>query len=295
MTFNQLKYFHAVCRHNNISKAAEELYVSQPSVSIAIKELEEELHEKLFVRSNNKLYFTEAGMKLYKMAEDLLAHMTLIENSFNKEYSDSQLLKIGIFPDLTKWAFPYIDKVIEKLSKKYKDIDVELYQTSGEDMIRMVANNNVDLAFCNDDGSIPNIFGLKKVHKTQMMVCMSKEHRLAGETAITPEMLAGEVLIGDYDTPDIHYKWMMNYFEGTDIANIPKMKYFFLQNEAIHSLLVQNKGICFARPEMNGMSMDGCVAIPLAKPHYLNVAIVYDNRYNIRDIVADFLDLAPVG
>jgi len=293
VTFNQLKYFSAVCKHNNISKAAEELFVSQPSVSIAIKELEEELHEKLFVRSNNKLYFTEAGMRLYKMAEDLLAHMTLIENSFNKEYQQSQLLKIGVFPDLTKWAFPYIDKVVAKLSKKYKNIDVELHQVNSDDMIRMIGNNYVDLAFCNDDNSIPNIFGTKKVHKTQMMVCMSKEHRLANEKAITIEMLADEVLIGDYDTPEQHYKWMMNNFPGTDVV-IPKMKHFFLQNTAIHSLLVQNRGICFARPEMNGMSMDGVVAIPLAKPIYLNVALVYDNRYNIRDIVADFLDTVPV-
>ena len=293
MTFNQLKYFYTVCKHNNISKAAEELFVSQPSVSIAIKELEEELHEKLFVRSNNKLYFTEAGTRLYKMAEDMFAHMTLIENSFNKEYRDSQLLKIGVFPDLTKWAFPYIDSVVAKMSKKYKDIDVELYQTDSEDLIRMIANNNVDLAFCNDDNNLPNIFGVKKVHKTQMMVCMSKEHRLAGETAITVDMLKDEIIIGDYDTPEQHYKWMANLLAGTDVS-IPKMKYFFLQNEAIHSLLVQNKGICFGRPEMNGMSMEGCVAIPLAKPHYLNVALDYDNRYNIRDIVADFLDIAPV-
>ncbi len=292
MTFNQLKYFYAVCKHNNISKAAEELYVSQPSVSVAIKELEEELHEKLFVRSNNKLYFTEAGNKLCKMAEDMLAHMELIEKSFRKEYTDSQKLKIGIFPDLIKWAFPYIDEITARLAKKYPQLDVEFLQVTTEDRNRLLANNYVDLVFCNEEYETPSIFGVKRVHRTEMKVCMSKEHPLAQEKTITPQMLDGLTFIGNYDTPEITRQWMEKYLEGTGASM--KFKHFFLQNEAIHTLLLRNEGVSFGRPEMNGMSMDGIVALPLEKARYMNVAIMYDNRYNIRDVVADFVSYAPV-
>ena len=51
------------------------MYVSQPSVSLAIKELEDELGEVLFLRNNNKLYLTEAGQMLWEMSEDMLAQM----------------------------------------------------------------------------------------------------------------------------------------------------------------------------------------------------------------------------
>ena len=77
MTYNQLKYFNAVCQFNNISRAAKKMYVSQPSVSLAIKELEDELGEVLFLRNNNKLYLTEAGQMLWEMSEDMLAQMEL--------------------------------------------------------------------------------------------------------------------------------------------------------------------------------------------------------------------------
>ncbi|MEG2037636.1 MAG: LysR family transcriptional regulator [Ruthenibacterium sp.] len=61
MKFSQLQYFCAVCRCNSISKAAEQLYVAQPSISIALKDLERELGVALFTRYNNRLSLTTEG------------------------------------------------------------------------------------------------------------------------------------------------------------------------------------------------------------------------------------------
>ena len=66
MTLNQLRYFREVCRYESISKAADKLRVSQPSVSVGIKNLEDELNLTLIYRKNTKIIITEAGMKLYK-------------------------------------------------------------------------------------------------------------------------------------------------------------------------------------------------------------------------------------
>ena len=61
MTLNQLEYFCATCRYRSITRAAAVLYVSQPTISMAIKELEAEFGLELFVHAKNHIYLTEEG------------------------------------------------------------------------------------------------------------------------------------------------------------------------------------------------------------------------------------------
>ena len=69
---NRLKYFQAVCKSNNITKAAEELHIAQPSISIAIRSLERELGLSLFSRKHNKLNLTEEGKHVLELTNVLL-------------------------------------------------------------------------------------------------------------------------------------------------------------------------------------------------------------------------------
>ena len=66
MTLNQLEYFCAVCRCHSITKAADELYVSQPAISVAIKKLEKEFHLRLFNHGKNSISLTREGEEFYK-------------------------------------------------------------------------------------------------------------------------------------------------------------------------------------------------------------------------------------
>ena len=74
MKLTQLEYFCVAARYHNITRASKELFVTQPSVSNAIKALEEEFGVNLFYRNNNKLTLTPEGEKFYQNAEELLAH-----------------------------------------------------------------------------------------------------------------------------------------------------------------------------------------------------------------------------
>ena len=73
MEIRVLRYFLEIAREENMTRAAERLHVSQPSLSRQMKELEEELGRKLFVRSSYSIHLTDEGMLLRKRAEDLLA------------------------------------------------------------------------------------------------------------------------------------------------------------------------------------------------------------------------------
>lgn len=72
MEFRELKYFLAVAREENISKAAESLFVTQPNLSRQMQNLEDEVGKKLFVRGNRKITLTEAGKTLRKRAEEIM-------------------------------------------------------------------------------------------------------------------------------------------------------------------------------------------------------------------------------
>ena len=91
MTLNQLRYFCTASRCHSITKAAEELYVTQPTVSVAIRDLEIEFGISLFYRKGNRLILTEEGEELYNKATYIylplmLPHKMAAElSSFPKE------------------------------------------------------------------------------------------------------------------------------------------------------------------------------------------------------------------
>lgn len=72
MRLNQLSYLVAIERYGTISRAAEALYVSQPSISVAVRELEEELGYPLLVRNNRGIRFTEEGLQVLQRARNIL-------------------------------------------------------------------------------------------------------------------------------------------------------------------------------------------------------------------------------
>ena len=80
MTLQQLTYFQAACRYKNISRAAEELHISQPSVSSAIKNLEEEFGVRLIVRGRVGFTLTEAGEEFFALAEGMLEHADRLQS-----------------------------------------------------------------------------------------------------------------------------------------------------------------------------------------------------------------------
>ena len=81
MTLNQLRYFCTASRCHSITKAAEELYVTQPTISMAIRDLEVEFGISLFYRKGNQLILTEEGEMLYEKATYILQYCTELQST----------------------------------------------------------------------------------------------------------------------------------------------------------------------------------------------------------------------
>ena len=72
MTLTQLEYFCAVCRYHSITRAAEALFVSQPTISTSIRDLEKEFNLRLFTHGRNRITLTNDGEAFYQKAEHIL-------------------------------------------------------------------------------------------------------------------------------------------------------------------------------------------------------------------------------
>ena len=110
MKLTQLEYFCVAARYHNITRASKELFVTQPSVSNAIKALEEEFGVNLFYRNNNKLTLTPEGEKFYQNAEELLAHADAVRSELHELRKQITPVRIGIPPMLGTIYLPDMDR-----------------------------------------------------------------------------------------------------------------------------------------------------------------------------------------
>ena len=84
MTPLQMKYFDAVCRFQNISKAAASLHISQPTITVSVQSLESELGIKLFHRKGKHLLLTQEGTIIWDKVASILSHIEQLENDIKK-------------------------------------------------------------------------------------------------------------------------------------------------------------------------------------------------------------------
>lgn len=108
MTLTQLEYFCMVCRYHSITRAADALYVSQPTISTSIRDLEKEFHLKLFNHGKNRISLTKDGAAFYQKAEFILKQTQELYTDFSNIEKKRHPLRIGIPPMISTVFFPRV-------------------------------------------------------------------------------------------------------------------------------------------------------------------------------------------
>lgn len=143
MRLSQLKFLVELKKHRTISETAQKLYISQPSLSAAIKELEEELGFDIIERSNKGIKFTKRGELVLKYSRDVMQAVNGIERlSKNKEHSHKDYLSIAsiyyIFQSVV------MDSFLE-LKERYPEVRGTLREENSYDIVQMLINKEIDL------------------------------------------------------------------------------------------------------------------------------------------------------
>lgn len=187
-----MTYFVAVCKYKTISKAAEEMYVSQPAISSAIKELEEDFGVKLFRRQGNNLVLTEAGNEFLISCEKILNQTEILREKMRNHGSSNVTMKIGVPPMIATLLFP---RLYQQLYSRHPKLKLEIFEQGSIWSRKKVSEGAIDLAFAIADNLDDNTMDKHVLFATELVYCVAKSHRLAGKGTITWDDLAEEKIV----------------------------------------------------------------------------------------------------
>jgi len=163
--FELYRIFYTVANHKNITKASEELNISQPAISKSIKNLEEQLGGQLFVRTKRGVILTEEGREFYNYIKQAIEYISNAENKFTELINlETGCIKIGISTTLTKeFLLPYL----EEFHKLYPKIDIQIVTNMSSELFPKLRNGLIDIIILNlnekNYGQDINITKCKKI------------------------------------------------------------------------------------------------------------------------------------
>lgn len=193
MEFRVLQYFLAVTREGNISAAAQSLNLSQPSLSRQLKDLEDELGAKLFIRGNRRIELTEEGLILRKRAGEIMQLVELTESEISEVKNNiSGTLSIGAGESLSMHR---ITEVFRRLKENYPDIRLNVVSGDTEDLQDRLDRGLLDFALIFTDFDRNAYHHLTLEEKEIFGVIMRRDDALAEKEYITVKDLYDKTLI----------------------------------------------------------------------------------------------------
>jgi DNA-binding transcriptional LysR family regulator len=195
LNLKQLKVFYYVAKHLSFTRAAEELFITQPAVTMQVSALERQYGLPLFSRKKNELTLTEAGAVLFTYAEKLVELGFEAERAlFNLKANPHGVLRIGTTKNVGRYVLsPYI----LQFQTSFPRVRIKVDEGSSEEMALSVLYGRNDLAIV---GRIPYDEKLDATpfpkHETdELLLAVPEGHRLAQKAAVTLEDIAHEPLI----------------------------------------------------------------------------------------------------
>lgn len=139
--FNKYKTFYAVAETKSFSKASELLLISQPAISYAIKELEDNLNTKLFIRERKGVILTDDGEKLMHYLQQAFRNIVQAERLITEKEDVMGVVRIGIYTHISKLMLP---KIIKEFSELHPNVKFSIFQASNSDMTEMLRRRDLD-------------------------------------------------------------------------------------------------------------------------------------------------------
>ncbi len=190
-TLHQLKVFEAVARHNSFTRAAEELFLTQPTVSMQVKQLTKAVGMPLFDQVGKRLYLTQVGEELVKTCRQLFERL----DQFEMTVADLKGLKQGrLRLAVITTAKYFVPRLLGPFCKRYPGIDVSLQVTNHEHILNRMSENMDDLYVISQ---LPEMVDItyEPVLGNPLVVLAPADHPLAQEKNIPLERIADEPFI----------------------------------------------------------------------------------------------------
>jgi LysR family hydrogen peroxide-inducible transcriptional activator len=250
MTITQLQYVLAVAEYKNFTLAAEKSFVTQPTLSMQVQKLEDELDILLFDRSKKPITITEVGIKIVAQAKNIVNEAARIKDIVEQEkgYIGGDYV-LGIIPTIMPTLLPMF---LKTFIQKYPKVNLIIKEQNTESLIQNIRDGHLDAAIAATPLEV-DFIKERPLYYEPFVGYIPKEHRLGNSTKIVPE---------DLDIEDILLLQDGHCFrEGVlNLCKTPKIssEHFSLQSGSFETLInLSNEGLGMTLlPYLNTIDLD---------------------------------------
>ncbi|MBF0738743.1 LysR family transcriptional regulator [Staphylococcus arlettae] len=192
MDIKQMSYFVEVVNEGGMTNASKSLYIAQPTISKAVKDIEKELGMPLFDRSKRELKLTDAGQVFYQKCKEILALYNNLPVEINSLLGlETGHISIGLSAVMNMNKFI---QILGEFHKLYPNITYNLVENGGKMIESQLANDEIDIGITTlpVDGTIFNSIPL---YQEDLKLVVNKEHHLAHRKTVEMKELANEDFI----------------------------------------------------------------------------------------------------
>lgn len=195
INFELYRVFYTVANTKNITKAANVLMISQPAISKAIKNLEEQLGGQLFIRTKRGVILTDEGQEFYNYISQAMEYIFNAENRFADLINlNTGTIKIGVSATLTKeFLLPYL----EMFHQKYPKIDIQIVTSLSSELVPKLKKGLIDIIILNiiDDNKLDHDLNIIKCREIQDCFVVNKTYHYLLERELSLKELNNYPLI----------------------------------------------------------------------------------------------------
>ena len=272
MNIDHMRAYVTLANCLNFTKAANELFITQPTLSKYIFRIEEELGVQLFIRSTQNVELTETGKFIHKEFERIITQYALILDKVSlQKVSDNCSINIGmLYYAIEEYVTPLIRQM-----QKYPDITINLFSYQPNPLINDLLNDKIDAGFIfNLDfpGSDELIF--HKICREKMILAVSEKHRLSSRSQVSVKEIKNENIVV---IKDVQKKFQSKFFLSNNTN--PKNIYEAEHIDTLYLTLNETNGIAVVASHIRNMQRKNIAFIDIEESNcYIEMCLAYKRK-----------------
>lgn len=281
MELRVLRYFLMVAREENITKAANLLHITQPTLSRQMIQLEEELGVSLFHRSKYRIVLTDDGMLLKRRAQEIIELADKTEEEF-KNKNEELSGKVSIGCGETK-NMSFLSENMANFRQKYPLVHYNIYSATADEIKDLIEKGIIDMGLLMEPVDISRYEFIRMPRKEQWGLLVRTDSPLAQKEAVTPKDLVGVPLIGAKRELVQHElaNWLGDYYEKMEFV----ATYNLIMNAA--NMVQNHVGAAF------GFQLDATYEklkfVPLSPRLEAGAVLAWKKNQTFSDTVSQFI------
>lgn len=273
MKLIQLKYFLAACEYRNLSRAAEELHISQPTISQAIKDLEKEFELDLLTRTNSRFALTPAGEFLKSRAASILQSADSLASQMN-DFKRTNIINIGISPIICSILMP---PIYQELKDVYPNLSMKLVEHNSDILLNDLLEGKIELAIMGFQDLDSKLFNVLPIANVDIVFCANRTNPLTRRNIVDFEDLRDEPLILS-NTDSIETQLILKKFAERNIT--PNVILFSDHLHTIDHMINHETASSLLYKTIIHRGHGSIITVPLSEPLSVSIGLIWKkNRY----------------